>query len=190
LHRKAGAAKVNCAKNRVAGSCLCVCSIKTGSTSESAGGEQEENRRSAPEQTDFLRAPLKWVYVEGKSRDLPPLVRDEVYKIACECLRNAFRHAQARRIEVPIRHEPRQFRLQLVDNGKGIDPAILRAGGRAGHHGLPGLHERAELAGGKLSVWSQLGSGTEIELTIPATIAYTKSPPSGQAMSAGKETGS
>jgi len=129
------------------------------------------------------------VFVEGKSKELPPLVRDEVFKIACESLRNAFRHAQAARIEVQIRYDPRQFRLQLVDNGKGIDPAVLSAGGRAGHHGLPGLHERAELAGGKLSVWSQLNSGTEIELTIPASIAYTKSPPPGQAMFAGKETG-
>ena len=113
--------------------------------------------------------------VEGKSKELPPLVRDEVYKIACESLRNAFRHAQAKRIEVQIRYDPRQFRLQLVDNGKGIDPAVLSAGGRAGHHGLQGLHERAELAGGKLSVWSQLNSGTEIQLTIPASIAYPKS---------------
>ena len=114
------------------------------------------------------------VYVEGKSQDLPPLVRDEVYKIACECLRNAFRHAHANRIEVQIGYEPRQFRLRLLDNGKGIDPEVLSAGGRAGHHGLPGLHERAEVAGGKLSVWSQLNSGTEIELIIPAAIAYPK----------------
>ena len=117
------------------------------------------------------------VYVEGKSKDLPPLVRDEVYKIACECLRNAFGHAQARRIEAQIRYEPRQFRLQVVDNGKGIDPAVLSAGGCAGHHGLPGIRERAELTGGKLSVWSQPNSGTEIELTIPASIAYPKSKP-------------
>jgi signal transduction histidine kinase/ligand-binding sensor domain-containing protein len=116
------------------------------------------------------------VYVEGKSRDLPPLVRDEVYKIACESLRNAFQHADARRIEVQIRYDSRQFRLQLVDNGKGIHPAVLSAGGRAGHHGLPGLHERAQIAGGKLSIWSQVDSGTEIELTIPAHLAYTKSP--------------
>ena len=89
-----------------------------------------------------------------------------------------------------IRYDLRQFRLQLVDNGKSIDPAVLSAGRRAGHYGLPGLKERAQLAGGKLSVWSQLGSGTEIELTIPATIAYTKSPPPVRAMSAGKESGS
>jgi len=112
--------------------------------------------------------------VEGKSRDLPPLVREEVYQIASESLRNAFRHAQAQRIEVEVRYDPRQFRLRVVDNGKGIDPAVLNAGGRAGHHGLPGLQERAQVAGGKLSVFSRLDSGTEIELTIPASIAYTK----------------
>jgi ligand-binding sensor domain-containing protein/signal transduction histidine kinase len=129
------------------------------------------------------------VQVEGKSRDLPPLVRDEVYHIACESLRNAFRHAQAKRIEVQIRYDPRQFHLRVVDNGKGIDPAVLSAGGRAGHHGLPGINERAELAGGKLSVWSRLDSGTEIELTIPAHIAYTKSTPGRRSMASGRGSG-
>jgi signal transduction histidine kinase len=126
------------------------------------------------------------LYVEGKSRELLPLVRDEVYKIGCEALRNAFRHAQARRIEVQIRYDPRRFRLQFVDNGKGIDPAVLSAGGRAGHHGLPGLHERAQVAGGKLSVWSQVASGTEIQLTIPAAIAYTRLAPAGRSIPSGK----
>ena len=83
---------------------------------------------------------------------MPPLVRDEVYKITREVLRNAFRHAEAQRIEVQIRYASRQFRLDILDNGKGIDPAVLSAGGLAGHHGLPGLHECAQLAGGKLSV--------------------------------------
>jgi hypothetical protein len=61
---------------------------------------------------------------------------------------DAFHHAEATRIEVLMRYDPRQFRLQIVDNGKGIDPAVLGAGGRAGHHGVPGLHERAQLTGG------------------------------------------
>ena len=128
------------------------------------------------------------VHVEGKSRALPALVRDEVYRIACETLRNAFGHAQAERIEVEIRYDPREFRLRVVDNGKGIDPKILSAGGRAGHHGLPGLHERAPLAGGKLSVWSRVDSGTEIELTIPARLAYTKSSAARRSISAGRGT--
>jgi signal transduction histidine kinase len=127
------------------------------------------------------------VHVEGKSRDLPPLVRDEIYHIACESLRNAFRHAQAKQIEVEFRYDARQFRLHIADDGKGIDPAVLSARGREGHHGLPGLNERAKLAGGELTLWSQPGSGTEVELTIPGSIAYLKSRPAHRAMSAGEE---
>jgi signal transduction histidine kinase/sugar lactone lactonase YvrE len=114
------------------------------------------------------------VQVEGKSKDLPPLVRDEVYHIACEALRNAFRHASASRIKVDIHYDQRQLWMRVRDNGRGIDPQVLKARGRAGHYGLPGLHERAKLAGGKLAVWSEVNSGTEIELTIPAITAYTQ----------------
>ncbi len=46
---------------------------------------------------------------------------------------------------------------------------------RAGHYGLPGMRERAKLVGGHLEVWSELQSGTEIELTVPASIAYATS---------------
>jgi signal transduction histidine kinase len=116
------------------------------------------------------------VQVEGTSRDLPPLMRDEVYRIAGEALRNAFRHSSARRIEVTIHYEKRQLRMRVRDDGKGIDSQTLEAGGRTGHHGLPGMRERAEIVGGKLAVWSELNSGTEIELTIPASLAYAKSP--------------
>jgi signal transduction histidine kinase/ligand-binding sensor domain-containing protein len=114
--------------------------------------------------------------VEGESRDLPPIVRDEVHRIACEALRNAFWHAQAKRIEAEIRYEARQFRLLVRDNGKGIEQKVLDVGSRAGHHGLPGMQERARLAGGKLTVFSRLDNGTEIELSIPASLAYVKAP--------------
>jgi signal transduction histidine kinase len=70
----------------------------------------------------------------------------------------------------------RWFRLRVRDNGKGIDPKILGEGGRPGHHGMPGMQERAKLVGGKLAVWSEHDSGTETELTIPASVAYSKSP--------------
>jgi signal transduction histidine kinase len=121
------------------------------------------------------KAPDFHVQVEGTTRDLAPLVRDEVHRIAGETLRNAFRHAQAERIEVEISYDRRQLRLRVRDNGKGIDPKVLAGGGRAGHYGLPGMQERAKLVGGKLAVWSEIDSGTETELTIPASIAYAKS---------------
>src|SRR5262249_15882695 len=96
-----------------------------------------------------------------------------VYKIASEAVRNAFRHSRAKRIDVEIRYDARQFRLRIQDDGKGIEREVLEAGGRTGHHGLPGMRERAELAGGKLSVASRADSGKQIELIIPASIAYT-----------------
>lgn len=121
------------------------------------------------------RPPAFAVNVEGTPRDLSPIVQDEVYRIAGEALRNAFRHARASRIEVDIRYDQRRFRARVRDDGKGIDAAA--AGGRTagGHYGLAGMHERAKLIGGTLSVWSDVDSGTEAELTIPAAVAYTKS---------------
>jgi len=115
------------------------------------------------------------VHVKGTPRSLAPFVLSEVYRIAREALRNAFVHAHAKRIEVEIQYDKRLLRLRVRDNGKGIDPQILGEGGRAGHHGLPGLHERAKLVGGKLVIWSELGSGTNIELSIPGSVAFEKS---------------
>ncbi|MGC2322220.1 MAG: ATP-binding protein [Terriglobales bacterium] len=112
------------------------------------------------------------VAVEGESRDLHPIIRDEIYKIAAEALRNAFRHSQARQIEVEIRYDNEQFRLRVRDDGKGIDPAILSSQGSEGHYGLPGMRERATLIGGKLVVWSEVDAGTEVELRVPASTAY------------------
>jgi signal transduction histidine kinase/ligand-binding sensor domain-containing protein len=110
--------------------------------------------------------------VEGTPRNLRPILRDEVYRIAGETLRNAFRHAQARQIEVEIHYDARQFRLRVRDDGKGIDPEILGEQPRPGHFGLHGMRERAKIVGGQLDVWSELDSGTEIELSIPASRAY------------------
>jgi signal transduction histidine kinase/ligand-binding sensor domain-containing protein len=115
------------------------------------------------------------VEVEGTPRNLHPILRDEIYRIACEALRNAFRHAQAGQIEVELRYDETQFRLRIRDNGKGIDPKVLVGDSNAGHYGLPGIRERAKLIGGKLSVWSELDSGTEVELSIPAAVAYATS---------------
>src|SRR5215813_13416476 len=70
------------------------------------------------------------VHAEGRSRDLSPSVRDEVYRIASEALRNAFRHACAGRIEVEIHYDIREFRLRVRDDGKGIDANIFNAGMR------------------------------------------------------------
>ena len=112
------------------------------------------------------------VALEGEARNLHPILRDEIYKIAAETLRNAFRHSKARQIEVEIRYDNEQFRLRVRDDGKGVDPAILSSHGSEGHYGLPGMQERATLIGGKLVVWSEVDAGTEVELRVPASTAY------------------
>ena len=112
------------------------------------------------------------VVVEGTSRDLHPILRDEAYRLAVEALRNAFRHAAAQNLEVEIRYDENYFRLRVRDDGKGIGDEVLRGEGREGHYGLHGMKERAKLVGGKLTIWSEVDSGTEIELIIPASRAY------------------
>jgi len=126
------------------------------------------------------------VEVEGVPRKLQPIVRDEVYRIASEALRNAFRHAGAKQIEVELRYDSRQLRLRIRDDGKGIAPELLTAGGRVGHFGLHGMRERAKLMGGKLTVWTAPGSGTEIDLGVPAAHAYVASPAPGRSWLAEK----
>jgi hypothetical protein len=59
-----------------------------------------------------------------------------------------------------------------ADDGIGIDPKVLNEGARAGHWGLPGVRERAKLAGGQLDFWSEVGAGTEVQVTVPASVAY------------------
>jgi signal transduction histidine kinase len=122
------------------------------------------------------------VHVEGSARDLHPILRDEVYRVTGEAIRNAFRHSEAKQIEVEIHYDERRLRVRVRDNGKGIDPKLLSHDGRERHFGLRGMRERAKLIGGKLTVWSELDAGTEVELSIPAARAY-KTATDGQQMS-------
>jgi signal transduction histidine kinase len=100
---------------------------------------------------------------------------DEVYRISREAIRNAFNHAVASHIEVEIRYEQDQLRVRIRDDGKGIDPKVLKAGGRPGHWGIQGMCERARQIGASLDFWSEGGAGTEVQLTLPARLAYEPS---------------
>ena len=121
-------------------------------------------------------APSYEVIVEGKQLDLSPLLQDEVYRIALELIRNAFTHADASHIEVEICYDHDQFRLRVRDDGKGIDPKILEAGGISGHFGILGMHERAQRIGAHLDFWSREGAGTEVQIAVQASIAYQEQP--------------
>ena len=114
------------------------------------------------------------VMVEGTPYELNPHVRDDIYSVVREAVRNAYQHARATRIETDITFEDTDLRIRVRDDGIGVDPEILALGRRPDHWGLPGMRERCETIGASLKVWSQTNAGTEVELRIPAEIAYVR----------------
>jgi len=112
---------------------------------------------------------------EGKKQALSVTAGNEVCRIAVEAMRNAYRHAQAHRIEAEIRYGHEVFRVRIRDDGTGIDSKVLKEGGRAGHWGLRAMQERAQRIGAQLKFWSEAGAGTEVQLTVPPSVAYKTS---------------
>jgi signal transduction histidine kinase len=109
----------------------------------------------------------------GSPKAVDAFVRDEAYCIGREALGNAFQHADATKIELEVTYDRRVVHMRVRDDGYGIDEQTL-TGGRPGHWGLRGMRERAQVIGGKLVIWSRPGVGTEIDLEIPADLAYEK----------------
>jgi len=156
--------------------------LRSGSSQESTLEQMllAMGRELASSQQDGDGAPSLRVTVEGNQRAKRAMTREEVYRIARELLRNAYRHARARNIEAELRYDDDAFLLIVRDDGKGLDPKVLKDHGRAGHWGLPGMYERAEGIGARLDIWSEAGAGTEVRLTVPGAIAYEKSGHSGR----------
>jgi ligand-binding sensor domain-containing protein len=107
----------------------------------------------------------------GTPQPLDPTVCDEIYQIGREALNNAFRHAFANEIEMEITYDRRKVTLVVRDDGAGMDNEILKRG-RSGHWGMSGMRERSQKIGAQLNIWSHGGAGTEIDLSIPAKVAY------------------
>jgi signal transduction histidine kinase len=100
----------------------------------------------------------------GNSGGIPEVER-EVLRIAQEALQNALRHAQAETIEVRLESGDGRLRLTISDDGVGFEPAAPAL--RSRRLGLTSMEERAEAIGGTLSIESQPGVGTTIELEVP-----------------------
>jgi signal transduction histidine kinase len=103
--------------------------------------------------------------VVGDARNMHPIVRDEIYRIGYEAIRNAYKHSQASRLDVELRYT-QDLALRVRDNGVGIDPSTA-ALGKDGHFGLRGMRERTARIGGKLTLVSSANFGTEITVVIP-----------------------
>ncbi|MGW3355998.1 sensor histidine kinase [Streptomyces bungoensis] len=105
------------------------------------------------------------VWVRGLDEWIPQAVSEELFLMVRECLRNAFRHAEAGNIVVHIDIAPHEIQTEILDDGLGFDVAGARAGDRA--NGLTGLQERADLVGGTLHIESASGRGTHVTIWIP-----------------------
>jgi len=119
--------------------------------------------------------PTFQVIIAGERQNLSPSVQDEAYRIGRELLRNAFQHAHAHHIEAEIRYDDHALILLIRDDGNGIDPAVVKEGGRRGHWGLPGVRERAKQIHAHLDFWTESRAGTEVQLAVPGIVAYKTS---------------
>jgi len=115
------------------------------------------------------------VIVEGTPCPLHQVIRDEIYGIGREALTNAFRHSQAKSVEVEMEYASTGLRVLVRDSGVGFDPKVLQFG-RDGHWGLSGMRERAKRIGARLRVLSRPAAGTEVELAVPSHIAFVSQP--------------
>jgi signal transduction histidine kinase len=112
---------------------------------------------------DALRVAFE---VEGQVRRLGPETELALYRIAQEALHNAVRHAQASNIHIGLAFDD-DIALRVQDDGAGFVPP-QRASDlvEAGHYGLMGMHERAQLVGAHLVILSRPGAGTTIEAHV------------------------
>jgi signal transduction histidine kinase/ligand-binding sensor domain-containing protein len=110
--------------------------------------------------------------VIGDATEMHPIVRDEIYRIGYEAIRNAYLHSRATRLEVELRYE-QDLTVRVRDNGVGIDPAIASKG-KDGHFGLRGMRERAARIGAQLTIHSSATSGTEMKIVVPGRVVFRK----------------
>jgi ligand-binding sensor domain-containing protein len=112
------------------------------------------------------------VSVEGRPRPLDPLIQEEILLVTREALTNAFTHSNAATIMAEVSYGLAALRVSIRDDGRGIEDGVLKTGSRSGHWGLPGMCERARKMRGQLHLACPKEGGTQIDLQIPAAVAY------------------
>ena len=149
-------------EERAALNSLRTSSTETNDLAEGLRRATEECRMFSPMETSFS--------VEGDSKEMHPVVRDEIYRIGYEAIRNASAHSKASRLDVGLKYG-QDLAISVGDNGVGIPESIIN-GDTDGHYGLQGMRERAARIGGKLRIVTSVDSGTEVSLVIPGRIAF------------------
>ena len=146
---------------------------RVGSLRAASGGDLVAAVTAVSRRMDHRDGVQVSVRTEGESRAVHALVVEEIERIVTEALFNAHRHAGASTIAVDLRFSPSALEIAVLDDGRGIEPALLEKGGRAGHYGISGMRERARRVEGTLSIRSAPGEGTEVRLVVPCHQAYS-----------------
>ena len=103
--------------------------------------------------------------VVGRSRRLAPVVENNILRIGQEAISNATRHSGAKRIDVTLEYQEKQFCLRVKDDGHGFDPNKPPCS--EGRFGLIGMRERARELRAELNIHSAPNEGAEIVLSAP-----------------------
>jgi PAS domain S-box-containing protein len=122
---------------------------------ESVESLVELNQQAPPERE------IRLVVEEGFPVGLPGKESVDVLRVLQEALTNARRHSRAGRVEVRLRMENQEMLAEVIDDGRGFDPASVRAG-----VGLSAMRERIEGLGGKIEVRSRPGKGTKVTVRV------------------------
>jgi signal transduction histidine kinase len=139
-------------------------------TSTTETNDLAEAFRRATEDCQGLGSTEVVFSVVGDARDMHPIIRDEIYRIGYEAIRNACVHSGASRLEVELRYA-QDLVVRVSDDGRGIDPAVAE-NGKPGHFGLQGMRERAARIGARLSLASSANSGTHVTVVVPGSVVY------------------
>lgn len=110
--------------------------------------------------------------VTGQTREIHPIVRDEISRIGCEAIRNALRHSGGSKLQIELIYAS-NLRLRVKDNGRGMAHNVIEHGA-PGHFGISGMRERAANIAGTLRFVSSADAGTEIELVVPGHVIYDR----------------
>ena len=114
-----------------------------------------------------VRAELE---VDGHGAPLPADVQVQLLHVVQEALSNVRKHAQARKVQIRLAHQP-HWQIEIHDDGCGFDPEDDAPDDS--HVGLRIMKERAAKVGAAVQLDSRPGAGTCVRVTLPESEAAT-----------------
>jgi signal transduction histidine kinase len=108
----------------------------------------------------------------GSPETLTIDAKEQLLDIAREAVRNAYQHAQATRVEVTVDYRKRSLIMRITDDGQGFDASVTEGRADSIHFGLIGMRERAKQLKAEFHIHSKAGSGTRIDVIVPARAAF------------------